>query len=86
MVVEQLNRMSDAKASGTKTSFPADEAAPKPRFYSFDNIKSLLVLVLAILALRWSVASPYHVPTASMEPTMGAGQSIPTISLIVLPL
>lgn len=68
--------MTDAKASGTKTSFPADETAPKPRFYSFDNIKSLGVLVLAILALRWSVASPYHVPTASMEPTIKVGDRL----------
>ena len=54
----------------------SDKDLPKARFYSFDNLKSLGVLMLAILALRWSVASPYHVPTASMEPTIKVGDRL----------
>lgn len=50
--------------------------AAKPGFFSFDNLTSLGVLVLAIFALRWSVASPYHVPTASMEPTIKVGDRL----------
>ncbi len=48
----------------------------KPGFFSFDNLKSLGVLLVAILALRWSIASPYHVPTASMEPTIKVGDRL----------
>jgi len=48
----------------------------KPGFFSFDNLKSLGILILAIFALRWSVASPYHVPTASMEPTIKVGDRL----------
>jgi signal peptidase I len=48
----------------------------QPGFFSFENIKSLSVLILVILALRWSVASPYHVPTASMEPTIKVGDRL----------
>lgn len=50
--------------------------AAKPGFFSFDNLKSLLVLIIAIFALRYSVASPYHVPTASMEPTIKVGDRL----------
>ena len=48
----------------------------KPAFFSFENIKSLLVLVLIIFAIRWTVASPYHVPTPSMEPTIKVGDRL----------
>lgn len=49
---------------------------PKPAFFGFENIKSLLVLVLIIFAIRWTVASPYHVPTPSMEPTIKVGDRL----------
>jgi len=48
----------------------------KPGFFSFDNIKQLAILCAAIFALRWSVASPYHVPTASMEPSIKVGDRL----------
>lgn len=51
-------------------------ADAKPGFFSFDNIKSLAILIIAIFALRSSVASPYHVPTASMEPTIKVGDRL----------
>ncbi|MEZ4741459.1 MAG: signal peptidase I [Bdellovibrionota bacterium] len=47
-----------------------------PGFFSYENLKSLFIIILAILALRWSVASPYHVPTASMEPTIKVGDRL----------
>lgn len=49
---------------------------PKPGVFSFENIRSLGGLILIIFALRWSVASPYHVPTASMEPTIKVGDRL----------
>lgn len=45
-------------------------------FFSYENLRSLFVLVLIILAIRWSVASPYHVPTASMEPSIKVGDRL----------
>jgi len=60
-------------SSGENQNSSAQE---KPGFWSFDNLKSLSILVVAIFALRWSVASPYHVPTASMEPTIKVGDRL----------
>lgn len=54
----------------------AKNKKPKPAFFSLENIKSLLVLVLIIFAVRWTVASPYHVPTPSMEPTIKVGDRL----------
>jgi signal peptidase I len=54
----------------------AKQAEQKPGFFSFDNLKSLAILIIAIFALRHSVASPYHVPTASMEPTIKVGDRL----------
>jgi len=48
----------------------------KPGFWSPENLRQLGILVLAIFAFRWSVASPYHVPTASMEPTIKVGDRL----------
>jgi signal peptidase I len=45
-------------------------------FLGFDNLRSLLILIVAIFAFRWSVVSPYHVPTASMEPTIKVGDRL----------
>lgn len=49
---------------------------PQPGFFSFENLKSLAILIAIILAIRWSVASPYHVPTPSMEPTIKVGDRL----------
>lgn len=47
-----------------------------PGFFSLENLRSLGLLLLAVFALRWSVASPYHVPTASMEPSIRIGDRL----------
>ena len=65
----------------TEVSHPSNEVQQsktieKNGFWSFDNLKSLSILVVTIFALRWSVASPYHVPTASMEPTIKVGDRL----------
>ena len=52
------------------------EMVAAPGFWSFENLRSLAVLIVTIFALRWSVASPYHVPTASMEPTIKVGDRL----------
>ena len=52
------------------------EAKPKPGFWSPENLKSLFFLILLVLCFRWSIASPYHVPTASMEPTIKVGDRL----------
>jgi signal peptidase I len=48
----------------------------KPGFWSPENLKSLSILIFVILCIRWSIASPYHVPTASMEPTIKVGDRL----------
>ena len=45
-------------------------------FFGFENLRSLAVLIVVIFAFRWSVVSPYHVPTASMEPTIKVGDRL----------
>jgi len=45
-------------------------------FFGFENLRSLAILILIIFAFRWSVVSPYHVPTASMEPTIKVGDRL----------
>ncbi len=54
----------------------ADAPQEKPGFWSPENLRQLFVFILIILAFRWSVASPYHVPTASMEPTIKVGDRL----------
>ncbi|MFW7377547.1 MAG: signal peptidase I [Oligoflexus sp.] len=48
----------------------------KVGFWSPENLKSLFILIVIIMCFRWSVASPYHVPTASMEPTIKVGDRL----------
>lgn len=48
----------------------------QPSTFSPENLRSIIVLVFLILCFRWSVASPYHVPTASMEPTIKVGDRL----------
>lgn len=45
-------------------------------FWSPENLRSIIVLVFLIFCFRWSIASPYHVPTASMEPTIKVGDRL----------
>lgn len=45
-------------------------------FWSPENLRSIGILIVVILCFRWSVASPYHVPTASMEPTIKVGDRL----------
>ena len=45
-------------------------------FWSPENLRSILGLIVLIFAFRWSIASPYHVPTASMEPTIKVGDRL----------
>jgi signal peptidase I len=48
----------------------------KPGTFSFENLKSLAILIVIVLAVRWSIASPYYVPTSSMEPTIKVGDRL----------
>lgn len=54
----------------------SEENREKPGFWSPENLRQLFVFIVIILAFRWSVASPYHVPTASMEPTIKVGDRL----------
>jgi signal peptidase I len=45
-------------------------------FWSIENLRSLGFMLLIIMAIRSSVASPYFVPTASMEPTIKVGDRL----------
>lgn len=68
----------ELSAPTQETARPA-KATPKkeqPAFFSLENLKSLAVLAIVIFAIRWSVASPYYVPTASMEPTIKVGDRL----------
>ena len=51
-------------------------AKEEPGFFSPENLKSMTILILAVLGIRWSVVSPYYVPTASMEPTIKVGDRL----------
>jgi signal peptidase I len=63
---------------GNQTTSNQEE---KPGFFSFSNLKSLAILITVIFAIRWSIASPYHVPTASMEPTIKVGDRLMAFKL-----
>ncbi len=52
------------------------ETKQKPGFWSPENLRQLAILILLIFCFRWSIASPYHVPTASMEPTIKVGDRL----------
>ncbi len=69
--------MSDKEiGSTTPQEQPDDKPNAVAAFFGFDNLKSLAILILAIFAFRWTVMSPYHVPTASMEPTIKVGDRL----------
>jgi signal peptidase I len=64
----------DSQNHGKKNEGGTDDA--KPGFFSFENLRSLALLFIVIIAFRGTVASPYHVPTASMEPTIKVGDRL----------
>jgi signal peptidase I len=74
--------MSDSKESVEPSNIPSNTPSSisgsqeKPGFFSGENLRSLAVLALIIFAIRWSIASPYYVPTASMEPTIKVGDRL----------
>lgn len=70
--------MSEAPhASDAKQNTASENTKPQqPGFFSYENLKSLAILIILIWAIRWSVASPYYVPTASMEPTIKVGDRL----------
>ena len=45
-------------------------------FFSRHNVRSLIVMLSLIFTVRWSVASPYEVPTPSMEPSIKVGDRV----------
>lgn len=45
-------------------------------FFARNNIRSLVVLLSFVVSFRWSVASPYEVPTPSMEPSIKVGDRV----------
>lgn len=57
-------------------SMSSEKKKEPESFFSYSNLKSLSIMIIAILAIRWSVASPYHVPTPSMEPTIKVGDRL----------
>ena len=67
--------MTSDKPSGQKQD-KQRKTKSKPAFFSIENIRSLAVWVIVIFAIRWSIASPYHVPTPSMEPTIKVGDRL----------
>lgn len=56
----------------TKAADTADQQA----FFSRKNVRSLIVLLSFVFTVRWSVASPYEVPTPSMEPSIKVGDRV----------
>ena len=67
----------EQKINETQSNQAVDmEKQEEPGFFSYENLSSLLVLVVVVLAIRWTIASPYYVPTASMEPTIKVGDRL----------
>jgi len=74
--------VSDTTPHSAHPPTESNESKPeKPGFFSFENFRSLGVLVIVIFAFRWSVISPYHVPTASMEPSIKVGDRLLALKL-----
>ena len=72
--------MSEANNETTATTntneTPAVTTKDRNNAWSFESLRSLALIFLAVFAIRWSIASPYHVPTASMEPTIKVGDRL----------
>ena len=54
----------------------SEENEESKGFFSPENLRSLAILIFLVFCFRWSIASPYHVPTASMEPTIKVGDRL----------
>jgi signal peptidase I len=65
---------SESPTSTTTTQSPTPDE--KPGMFSFESLKSFGILILIVFCVRWSVASPYYVPTSSMEPTIKVGDRL----------
>lgn len=46
------------------------------KWYSVGSLLPLTYLIVALLALRWTIVEPYVVPTGSMEPTLKTGDRL----------
>jgi signal peptidase I len=68
--------LTDDTTAGRSATGNATGDSGTPGFFSIENLRTLAILIPVIFALRWSVASPYHVPTASMEPTIKVGDRL----------
>ncbi|MEY4631279.1 MAG: Signal peptidase [Pseudomonadota bacterium] len=66
------NKDAQSGHDGATNSAPAKN----DKAWSFENLRSLAFLFLLVFAIRWSIASPYHVPTPSMEPTIKVGDRL----------
>ena len=66
----------NASSNSQSETSASSQSSLAPGFWSFENFRSLGLLILIIFAMRWSIASPYHVPTASMEPTIKVGDRL----------
>ncbi len=72
------NRKNSLKSSAdaANTDAKSQSASKSEKTWSFENMRSLAFLLLLVFAIRWSIASPYHVPTPSMEPTIKVGDRL----------
>src|SRR4051794_16050504 len=52
------------------------KADDQQAFFSRRNVRSMIVMLSFIFTVRWSVASPYEVPTPSMEPSIKVGDRV----------
>ncbi|MCB9229334.1 MAG: signal peptidase I [Deltaproteobacteria bacterium] len=58
-----------------------DKQKEQVPFFSLENFKSLGILAAIVLAIRWSIISPYYVPTSSMVPTIKEGDRLLALKL-----
>ena len=58
------------------TSVDSSVRATRTPFFSRSDVRSLVITASLVLAFRWCVASPYEVPTPSMEPTIKVGDRV----------
>ncbi len=66
----------DAVSKDEKPKKVKKAKKPAPPFFSFENFRSLGTLILIVFIIRSVVASPYKVPTPSMEPTIKVGDRL----------
>lgn len=70
---ERKQSLNDSEVDARTTSGHDDE---RHSFLGFNNLRSLLALIVVVIAFRSVVMSPYHVPTGSMEPTIKIGDRL----------